>query len=128
MTSIKIILDGEEFLAELYDTPTAHAIQSVLPLDSSIHTWGDEIYFGVDAHTPLEDEAKSEVGLGDLAYWPTMPAFCIFFGATPASYADEPRAASAVNVFGRLDQVDLNKLRALGEGVSVRVEIASHTS
>ncbi|MBK8501629.1 MAG: hypothetical protein IPL46_05155 [Saprospiraceae bacterium] len=51
--------------------------------------WGDEIYFHAPTQTRLESHAKAEVNVGDLAYWPTMPAFCIFFGPTPASFSDE---------------------------------------
>jgi len=37
-----------------------------------------------------------------LGYWPTGHAFCIFFGPTPASRGNEIRAASAVNVIGKV--------------------------
>ena len=40
--------------------------------------------------------------MGDLAYWPTGSAFCIFFGPTPMSRGSEIRPASPVNVFGRV--------------------------
>jgi hypothetical protein len=110
-------------LAELYDTPTGKAIKEVLPFDVSANTWGDEIYFAVPASLSLEPAAKSEVEGGELAYWPSMPAFCIFFGPTPISSGSQPIAASPVNVFGKLDQVDLEKLRGIKEGENVTVEL-----
>ena len=63
--------------ATLKDTPTGRAIFGALPIQGNVSTWGDEIYFGVPVDTELEEGAKAEVSVGDLAYWPTMPAFCI---------------------------------------------------
>jgi hypothetical protein len=50
-----------------------------------------------------EDGAQAVVQVGDLGYWPPGEAFCIFFGATPASTGWEIRPASPVNVFGHLE-------------------------
>ncbi|MCK4748510.1 MAG: hypothetical protein KAT15_15770, partial [Bacteroidales bacterium] len=66
--------------AEIFDTPTGRAVYDELPLKRNVITWGEEIYFGLDTRVPLEDGAQAEVSVGDLAYWPNMPAFCIFFG------------------------------------------------
>ena len=118
---VSIQLGTHRFIAEFFNTPTADAIVDALPFTSKASTWGDEIYFSVPAQAALEDQAQSEVEVGDLAYWPTMPAFCIFFGPTPASLADEPRAASAVNVFGRLLDVDVNQLRQVKAGDTIKV-------
>ena len=41
--------------------------------------------------------------VGELGYWPPGTAFCIFFGPTPASHDQTPRAASNVNPFGMVD-------------------------
>jgi hypothetical protein len=41
--------------------------------------------------------------VGELAYWPTGSAFCIFYGRTPVSLDERPRAASAVIPFGRIE-------------------------
>jgi hypothetical protein len=108
----------------LKNTPTADAICQVLPFQTYTNTWGDEIYFEVPAQASLEHDAQAGVKIGDLAYWPTMPAFCIFFGPTPVSDDDTPKAASAVNVFGRLEVVDLEQLRNIKDGETVLVETA----
>jgi hypothetical protein len=42
------------------------------------------------------------VELGDLGYWPTGHAFCIFYGRTPASGDDDIVPASPVDVIGRV--------------------------
>jgi hypothetical protein len=122
MHNIIIHLGNHQFEAELYDTPTGQAILDVLPFETDALIWGDEIYFDVPASAQLERGAKDEVKVGDLAYWPSMPAFCIFFGPTPVSLGNEPRAASAVNVFGKLKTVDLTILRSIDYGERVRVE------
>jgi len=37
-----------------------------------------------------------------VGYWPPGTALCIFFGPTPASRGEEIRAASAVNMVGKM--------------------------
>jgi hypothetical protein len=99
---IKIKAGSVEALADLDDSPTADAIWEALPLKGEANTWGDEIYFEVPVFLEASADAREVVAEGDLGYWPPGHAFCIFFGRTPASRNDEPRAASAVNVFGRV--------------------------
>jgi hypothetical protein len=47
-------------------------------------------------------------------------AFCIFFGLTPASDGPEPRAASPVNILGRVlgDATEFRQVRS-GEKVTL---------
>ena len=110
--------------AEIFDTPTGRAVYEALPLKRNAITWGQEIYFEVPVHKPLEEEAQAEVSVGDLGYWPNMPAFCIFFGPTPVSTGNRPVAASPVNVFGRLLEADPERLSRIREGENVVVEPA----
>ena len=121
---MKIIIKftGYQVEAELLKTPTGRAIYEALPLRENVNRWGDESYFGVPVHAELEPDARAEVKEGDLAYWPTMPAFCIFFGPTPVSTGSTPVAASPVNVFGRLSIVDSDALRNIPNGESIRIE------
>jgi hypothetical protein len=88
-------------IATLEDNATARAIWDALPLQARANRWGDELYFAVPVELS-EDNAQEVVGVGDLAYWPPGRAVCIFWGATPASEGQEPRAASPVNVFGHI--------------------------
>ena len=118
---IKINIGQHQLKAEIFDTPTGRAILAVLPFEARANTWGDEIYFGVNAKADLEADAIDVVAVGDLAYWPSMPAFCIFFGPTPVSHSDEPRAASAVNVFGKLIDPDLVELRSIRDRANIHV-------
>jgi len=88
-------------VAELNDTKTADAIWQALPFSNDANVWGDEIYFTIPTRIDLEN-GQEVVSLGDLGYWPPGSAFCVFFGATPVSREGEIRAASAVNVFGKI--------------------------
>jgi hypothetical protein len=123
---MKIIIKFTDYQvkAELLETPTGRAIYKALPLQNQANTWGDEIYFGIPVDSELEPDARSEVAEGDLAYWPSMPAFCIFFGPTPASRGRTPVTASPVNVFGRLSETDVEALRKIRDGETLRIEKA----
>jgi uncharacterized protein len=69
----------------------------------------------------LYDTAVVVVHVGDLGYWPTGKAFCIFFGLTPTSVPGEIRPASAVNRVGRVTD-DPCCLKLVQEGTPVRIE------
>ena len=88
--------------AELGTNATAVKILEALPFESTVNTWGNEIYFTIPVAVQQEHDARAEVEIGELAYWPMGKAFCIFFGPTPVSRDDKPRAYSPVNVFGRV--------------------------
>ena len=88
--------------AELNDSPTAQMIWEALPIAGRANTWGEEIYFRIPVQTEGAVEARADVEVGELGYWPVGEAFCIFFGPTPASTGDKPRAASPVNIVGRV--------------------------
>ena len=99
---IRIIVGNLKVEAELNESKTAQSIWEVLPIEAKANLWGEEIYFSIPVKGGLEKGAKEVVSAGDLGYWPTGHAFCIFFGPTPASRGDEIRAASAVNGIGRI--------------------------
>ena len=110
--------------AELNDSPTAHMIWEALPITGRANTWGDEIYFEIPVETEQAPDARADVEVGELGYWPVGRAFCIFFGPTPASGDDRPRAASPVNVVGRtLD--DATAFRQVNAGATVKLTAAA---
>lgn len=80
---------------------TAKAVWDALPIEARVNTWGDEIYFSIPVEIDLENP-REVVKMGDIAYWPPGNAFCIFYGPTPASFGDEIKPASPVNVFGKV--------------------------
>ncbi len=122
---IRLRIGGLELTGELDDTPTAGAIWQALPLERAVNTWGDELYFDIGVDAELEANATDVVPVGTLAYWPPGTALCIFFGRTPVSQGDEPRAASAVNVVGQLDDTPVEELRQIAGGTSVRIDSAT---
>ncbi|WP_297209274.1 MULTISPECIES: cyclophilin-like fold protein [Thermodesulfovibrio] len=113
MPKIKIIIDGQTILAELYDTDCAMKIYNNLPIQSQINEWGDEFYFSIGLKIPLDSTATTSVKAGDIGYWPPGEALAVFFGKTPLSKGDDPVAASEVNIVGRLldDPSILKKLK-----------------
>jgi len=107
--------------AELFDTPTGRAIYEALPFNENVSLWGDEIYFEIPVENGLEPGSRAAVAVGDLGYWPNMPAFCIFFGPTPVSTGSSPVAASAVNIFGKLSTIEPEMLRKIPDNAKVTV-------
>lgn len=109
--------------AELNDSPTAQKIWEELPIVGQASTWGDEVYFQIPVEAGAAPDARADVAVGELGYWPTGSAFCIFFGPTPASKGEKPRAASPVNVVGRL-LGDATAFRDVPAGATVMLENA----
>jgi len=106
------VLDDNACAAKIYDS---------LPLDASVNTWGEEIYFDIALECDQADNARVDMDVGELGYWPPGRAVCVFFGRTPASGADgKPRAASKVNPIGRL-LCDPALLKDVENGQTVRL-------
>jgi len=120
---IAIIIDNKTVAAELNDSDTALAIVDALPIETDFSTWGDEIYFPIPVKVGLED-GKSVVDMGELGYWPPGNAFCIFYGATPGSTADEIRPASPVNPIGRVKDDPKVFKKLASSSTTVRIEMA----
>ena len=120
---IRIFANDIEIEAELEKTPTAKEIYNSLPFDGAANRWGDEIYFVVPLKLDLEKGATDVVEKGDITYWPEGSCFCIFFGKTPDSTDEEIKAASKVNIFGKIIG-DVNALKTVKNGDLVVVEKA----
>ncbi len=82
--------------------------------------WGDEIYFGTTVKID-EENAQEKVEVGDIAYWPEGNPICIFFGKTPASDDEYPKAYSDVNVFAKITG-NISVLKNAVPGSVIRVE------
>ncbi len=104
MDGLRVTVDGGTLPAEwVEENPeTRAAIERALPIEGAATRWGDELYLRSDVEVGPES-ARAELEAGELAYWPQGNAICLFWGPTPASVGDEPRAASPVNAFGRAD-------------------------
>ena len=121
MRKIRITAGKVVATAVLSENTTADAIWEALPLGAAGNTWGEEIYFGIPVTVAQAEDASEVVALGDIAYWPPGQAFCIFFGRTPVSRGNEIRAASAVNVFGKVEG-DPKLFQEVKNGELVRLE------
>jgi hypothetical protein len=123
MPDLRVSIDDVELAAEWTDDnpETRAAIEAALPIEGPATRWGDELYVRTPVDVPAEN-ARKEVPEGAVAYWPQGNAVGLFWGPTPASVGEKPRAASPVNVVamlsgpGRPDSVD--------EGAAVRIEAA----
>ena len=92
MKDIKIRTRNGVYDAELDDSDISNEIWLALPFSNYINMLGDEIYF----EFPLDSK-------GDIAYWPKVGAFCIFFGPTPLSGEDgKPVSRYPVIKIGKL--------------------------
>ena len=123
MPLIHIVSGSTTLAVELNDTPTAKRLLALLPFESSANRWGQEIYFGTPLAAQEDADARAEVEVGAVAYWPPGKALCVFWGATPASRGDEPRAASPVNLVGKVVGPAAAAAK-IDDGAPVRVERA----
>ena len=105
------------------NTETATQIYAALPLQGDGSFWGEEIYFDVGKDFPAENPTE-EVNIGDVAYWAPGKALCLFFGRTPASTSNRPRAASPVTVIGRLSE-NVERLKGIKNLRNIEVKRAS---
>jgi hypothetical protein len=124
---IKIKTEHGELDAEINENKnpkTARTIIQALPLESKANRWGYEIYFEIPVKIGKEN-SQQEVEIGDLAYWVEGSSFCIFFGKTPASSNNKPKAYSPVNVFGKITSENfIEILKKVKDGEKIRVEKA----
>ena len=81
---------------------TCEAIWDKLPFDLNLARWGEELYGEIPVSLGLEN-AQVDCEVGDIGYWPDGKGFCIFFGPTPVSKNDKPKAASPVNIFAKIE-------------------------
>lgn len=123
MSDLLVRIDDRELSAEWTDEnpETRAAIDAALPLKGEATRWGDELYFRTGVDAPAE-ETREAVPVGAVAYWPSGNAICLFWGPTPASEGDQPRAAGPVNVVARI--TDTSVLEGVEGGVRVRIERA----
>ena len=117
---IKIIVDDIEIRAQLRNTPTAKKLADALPIHSDAQTWGKEVYFSVPVTSELENNAKSVVEAGEIAFWVEGHCVAIGFGPTPISHGEEIRLAAETNIFAdALD--DVTQLKSILPGAAVSV-------
>ena len=120
MKPIVIKIGDIRLEAELNESKTARLVWDALPFEANGQTWGDEIYFRIPVGADLADP-QPVVHIGDIGYWPTGHAFCIFYGKTPASSKDDIVPASPVDLIGRVTS-DVTILKGTADPGRVIVE------
>ena len=121
MKKIMITSGNVSLKAELNESPTAVKIWEYLPFEGKVNTWGDEIYFEIPVSMDQDTNARADVEVGELGYWPMGRAFCIFFGPTPVSTDERPRAYSPVNIIGKVEG-DVTQFKVVSDGDMIKIE------
>jgi len=121
MARIRITAGDVSLEADLNESATAAKLLEALPIAGRGNRWGDEIYFSIPVEADEDPDARADMQVGEIAYWPPGSAFCIFWGPTPASSGSEPRAASPVNPLGTIDG-DATQFGAVASGAKVTIE------
>lgn len=122
----RIMISGDSFgelEAVILDKnpKTAQAVLDALPFEGTANVWGEEIYYTIPVDSD-EESGQQDMEVGDIAYWPVGKAMCIFFGPTPVSESEKPKAYSPVNLFARVvgDAKVFRKIKG-GEIIQVRL-------
>ena len=117
---ITITIRNQRFAAELNDTPATERLLEVLPLKLRMSRWGQEYYGDCGLAIDLDESARELVEVGEIAYWPPGRALCFFFGPTPASTDERPRAASAAVPLGKFTG-SVEALKSFGPGIEAEI-------
>lgn len=123
MADLNVTVGEVELEANWTETnpETRAALRGGLPLSGGGTRWGDELYFETSVAVGPEN-TQAKVPVGAIAYWPDGQALCLFWGPTPASRDDEPRAAAPVTVVAKLTETA--PLSRIDGGAPVTVELA----
>ncbi|HIE34171.1 MAG TPA: hypothetical protein EYP86_03425, partial [Candidatus Altiarchaeales archaeon] len=80
---------------------TCKSILDKLPIENHARVWKEEIYFEIPVNVD-DENSTTFVKKGDIAYYPPMNAFCIFFGNS--------QPIGPVNLIGKLNKPDMFSL------------------
>jgi hypothetical protein len=119
----RIVIEAPQLVlqAEFSDSAAGRVISSSLPLAADMSRWGEEYYGSLGIDIPEDGTERDLMEVGEIAYWRPGKALCIFFGRTPASTDERPRAASPVIPIGRVI-AGLDGLRPLGKRVKMKFQ------
>ena len=95
----------ERVLVKVDDSRSPNTVKAILrslPIEVNVNKWGKELYTDKIPVRAQEENAKSEVNLLDVAFWPEGSALCLFYGPTPISKPDKIEPYSPVNIVGHI--------------------------
>ena len=118
---IKMRFQDREVAAVLSGSTTAARFYDLLPLEITMQRWGDEYYGDCGLQTGAESDARADMEVGEIAIWPGGSALCIFFGPTPVSTSEKPKAISPVNPIGMIEG-PVEWMKKLGGSITITVE------
>jgi len=118
---IKITIGERSLKASLYNNNTTKQLLIQLPMKIAMNRWGEEYYGDCGLMVNRAPDARQDMEPGELAVWPDGSALCIFFGPTPASIDEKPRAISPVNPVGKIEE-DFSILKNLPSSIQVILE------
>jgi hypothetical protein len=121
--SLSIKIEDQSFSAELNDSSAATLLLEALPLKVRMSRWGAEYYGDCGLSIPADASARELLEVGEIAYWPPGSALCFFFGPTPVSTDERPRAASAVVPLGKFTG-SVDALTSFGSSVEAELTLA----
>ncbi|MER6995306.1 cyclophilin-like fold protein [Streptomyces sp. NPDC000410] len=119
---IRISWPAGHLTATLEETPTSSALAGALPISSTAHTWGEEVYFDTPVSVAREADARQVVEPGTVAFWTDGDALALPYGPTPISRDGESRLASPCNILGSIDG-NPRDLASVRPGDPIRVEL-----
>jgi uncharacterized protein len=127
---IKIIFPelNETVSVELDDSQSPKTVKAILeniPIEVNINKWGEELYTDKTSIVAQEENAKSEVNLFDLAFWPEGNALCFFYGPTPISKPGKILPYSPVDIIGRIISIYDNVLNKVKDTTKVLIKKAA---
>jgi len=118
---LEIRINEHILSVHLRNTATAMAVYAALPFESTVQTWGDEIYFSTPvSNQTVEDDAKDIVELGELAFWVEGNCIAIGFGPTPISQGTEIRLAARTNIWADTNY-DVTTLKNVRPGDTINL-------
>jgi uncharacterized protein len=120
-------LENLDFFAELDNSLTASNIVKLLPMESVVAKWGEEIFFNIQKIQSNPENRTSRVNVGDVAFCPEGSCLCIFLGPTPASVMETPVPENPVVIIGRVI-TPRDKLKSIMPGERIKVLKASEGS
>ena len=118
---------NENVLVKLDDSKSPKTVKELLdslPIEVKINKWGKELYTDKIPVRLHEENAKSELNIFDVAFWPDGSALCLFYGPTPISRSDKIEPYSPVNVIGRIVSEQSDIISRVRQGSRVIIKHA----
>lgn len=128
LKDVMIIQFGNKTLeVKLNKGEAASQLVTALPQKITMSRWGDGEYYGkIPVKISSKEKTRDVFEVGEVAFWPSGNALCIFFGPTPASSGEQPKMASPGIPLGKIVS-DVSVLKTLGATQEMALSMKSDT-